>query len=55
MLSAAHERAQPAFATQLELVAGADHGDLHGPPPTLNAREPGSYVALLARFLGLAP
>jgi len=51
MLAAAHGAAQPAFATELELVAGADHGDLHGPPPTLNARAAGSYVALLTKFL----
>jgi pimeloyl-ACP methyl ester carboxylesterase len=54
-LAAAHGAAQPGVATQLELVAGADHGDAHGPPPTLNAREAGSYVALLAKFLGVAP
>ena len=52
-LAAAHMAAQPTFATQLELVPNADHGDAHGPPPTLNAVEPGSYVALLAKFLGL--
>jgi hypothetical protein len=52
-LAAAHEASQPAEQTQLELVAGADHGDAHGPPPTLNARAPGSYVDLLRAFLGL--
>jgi len=52
-LAAAHEAAQPEAATELDLVPNADHGDAHGPPPTLNATSPGSYVALLARFLGL--
>jgi pimeloyl-ACP methyl ester carboxylesterase len=52
-LTAAHEAAQPGAKTQLELVPGADHGDAHGPPPTLNARVPGSYVELLRTFLGL--
>ena len=52
-LTAAHTTGQPAQKTQLELVPGADHGDDHGPPPTLNARQPGSYVALLRTFLGL--
>lgn len=47
MLTAAH---RPAGVTQLELVAGADHGDKHGPPPTLG--QP-AYLALLAQFLGL--
>ena len=52
MLAAAHEAAQTA-KTQLELVPGANHGDAHGPPPTLEERMPGSYVALLKAFLGL--
>jgi pimeloyl-ACP methyl ester carboxylesterase len=52
-LAAAHASAQPASKTQLVLVPGADHGDAHGPPPTLEARQPGSYVALLRTFLGL--
>jgi pimeloyl-ACP methyl ester carboxylesterase len=52
-LVAAHEAAQPAAKTQLVLVPGADHGDAHGPPPTLNAQQPGSYVELLRTFLGL--
>jgi pimeloyl-ACP methyl ester carboxylesterase len=52
MLTAAHEGAQAA-KTQLELVPGANHGDAHGPPPTMEARVPGSYVALLKTFLGL--
>jgi pimeloyl-ACP methyl ester carboxylesterase len=52
-LAAAHESGQPAEKTQLELVAGADHGDKHGPPPTLEAMQPGSYVELLRTFLGL--
>lgn len=50
MLAAAHEAAG---RTQLELVPGANHGDAHGPPPTLESRQPGSYVALLRGFLGL--
>jgi pimeloyl-ACP methyl ester carboxylesterase len=52
-LTAAHTAGQPGQPTQLELVAGADHGDAHGPPPTLNARVPSSYVELLRTFLGL--
>jgi pimeloyl-ACP methyl ester carboxylesterase len=52
MLAAAHEAAQAA-KTQLELVPGANHGDAHGPPPTLEERVPGGYVALLRGFLGL--
>jgi pimeloyl-ACP methyl ester carboxylesterase len=52
MLTAAHEAAQTA-KTQLVLVPGANHGDAHGPPPTLEAQQPGSYVALLRAFLGL--
>ena len=52
-LTAAHAAAQPDEKTQLELVAGADHGDAHGPPPTLNAIKPGGYVDLLSTFLGL--
>src|SRR5262249_39901351 len=52
-LPAAHQAAQPAVKTQLVLVPGADHGDAHGPPPTLNAQQPGSYVELLRTFLGL--
>ena len=52
-LAAAHEAGQPAEKTQLVLVPGADHGDAHGPPPTLNAQTPGSYVELLRTFLGL--
>jgi uncharacterized protein len=52
-LVAAHEAAQPDVKTQLELVPGADHGDAHGPPPTLNTAQPGSYVELLRTFLGL--
>jgi pimeloyl-ACP methyl ester carboxylesterase len=52
-LAAAHEAGQPAAKTQLVLVPGADHGDAHGPPPTLNAMVPGSYVELLRTFLGL--
>jgi pimeloyl-ACP methyl ester carboxylesterase len=51
-LTAAHEAAQPTFATELVLVPGADHGDAHGPPPTLNAMKAGSYVDLLRTFLG---
>jgi pimeloyl-ACP methyl ester carboxylesterase len=45
MLTAAHPG-----VTKLELVPGADHGDKHGPPPTLG--EP-AYLALLRTFLGL--
>jgi pimeloyl-ACP methyl ester carboxylesterase len=52
-LAAAHEAGQPAEKTQLVLVPGANHGDAHGPPPTLNAQAPGSYVQLLKTFLGL--
>jgi pimeloyl-ACP methyl ester carboxylesterase len=52
-LAAAHTTGQPNEKTQLELVPGADHGDAHGPPPTLEAMHPGSYVALLRTFLGL--
>jgi hypothetical protein len=52
-LTAAHETGQPAENTQLVLVPGADHGDAHGPPPTLNAMKAGSYVDLLRTFLGL--
>ena len=52
-LTAAHRTGQPGEKTQLVLVPGADHGDEHGPPPTLNAMQPGSYVALLRTFLGL--
>jgi hypothetical protein len=51
-LTAAHAAAQPAFATELELVADADHSDAHGPPPTLG--EP-AYLVLLSKFLGLSP
>ena len=51
-LTAAHAAAQPGFKTQLELVPNADHSDAHGPPPTLNAMKPGSYVDLLSTFLG---
>jgi pimeloyl-ACP methyl ester carboxylesterase len=47
MLTAAH---RGMGVTQLELVPGADHGDKHGPPPTLG--QP-AYLALLAQFLGL--
>jgi pimeloyl-ACP methyl ester carboxylesterase len=57
MLTAAHLAAQTA-KTQLVLVPNANHGDAHGPPPTLNERMPGSYVALLHDFLstlGLTP
>jgi pimeloyl-ACP methyl ester carboxylesterase len=55
MLAAAHEAASLSSAakTQLELVPDANHGDAHGPPPTLEAVQPGSYVALLRAFLGL--
>ncbi|HVU49822.1 MAG TPA: hypothetical protein VHL80_03990 [Polyangia bacterium] len=52
-LTAAHAAGQPGEKTQLELVAGADHGDAHGPPPTLEAMQPGSYTQLLRTFLGL--
>jgi len=45
MLIAAH----PGIS-QLELVPGADHGDAHGPPPTLG---PARYLQLLTDFLGL--
>src|SRR4029077_11225326 len=39
MLTAAHDAAQTS-KTQLELVPGANHGDAHGPPPTLEERTP---------------
>jgi uncharacterized protein len=38
--------------TQLILVPGADHGDAHGPPPTLTFPV---YRADIATFLGLTP
>ena len=52
-LFAAHQSGQAAEPTKLVLVPGADHSDAHGPPPTLNAQQPGSYVDLLRTFLGL--
>ena len=52
MLTDAHQAAQTA-KTQLELVPGAGHSDNNGPPVILEARTPGSYVALLQTFLGL--
>ena len=34
-LAAAHLAAFPSVTTTLILVPGANHGDAHGPPPTL--------------------
>jgi pimeloyl-ACP methyl ester carboxylesterase len=49
-LTAAHRAAQPTFDTELVLVPGANHGDAHGPPPTLGQA---AYLDLLRNFLGL--
>jgi len=49
-LTAAHRAAQPTSGTQLVLVPGADHGDAHGPPPTLGQA---AYLDLLRNFLAL--
>jgi pimeloyl-ACP methyl ester carboxylesterase len=49
-LAAAHQAAQPSFDTELVLVPGADHGDAHGPPPTLGQA---AYLDRLRNFLGL--
>jgi pimeloyl-ACP methyl ester carboxylesterase len=49
-LTAAHEAAFPAVTTTLVLVPGANHGDAHGPPPTLGQD---AYLGHLRMFLGL--
>jgi pimeloyl-ACP methyl ester carboxylesterase len=49
-LAAAHEKAFPSVTTTLVLVPGANHGDAHGPPPTMGED---AYLAMLRAFLKL--
>jgi pimeloyl-ACP methyl ester carboxylesterase len=51
-LTAAHRAAFPSVTTTLVLVPGANHGDAHGPPPTLGQD---AYLGALRTFLGLTP
>jgi pimeloyl-ACP methyl ester carboxylesterase len=46
----AHAAAFPAVTTTLVLVPNANHGNAHGPPPTLG---PDAYLGDLRTFLGL--